>query len=246
MQFSAGFISRVFFLWLGPLFRAGNQSAKSGGKPLQYSDLLPLTDDDVPERISSSFERLLAKYQKLGQEAAAVAVPVIDKKTGKPAEPKPINAVTAAVREQFGPAMIRAGLLKVVNSTLQFAPPVILNYFLKNLQLLQAKSAPNNYDAFIWAIGLFLALTVRTLTENNYFHMVVRVGFQLRMAITTAVYRKALRLSPVARQEVPVGQVRSSQLIEPGMSCCGLCWHVQCLRCLVATATGLLTVSHIC
>ena len=35
----------------------------------------------------------------------------------------------------------------------------------------------------------------------------VRVGFQMRTALTTSVYRKALRLSPVARQETPTGQI---------------------------------------
>lgn len=43
--------------------------------------------------------------------------------------------------------------------------------------------------------------------EQQYFHGMVRVGFQMRTALSTSVYRKALRLSPVARMDTPTGQI---------------------------------------
>jgi len=93
--------------------------------------------------------------------------------------------------------MIWAGVVKLLNSTLQFAPPILLNYFLQYLQHAQVVGyGEKDWEGYIWGVALFLALSIRTVTENNYFHRVVRVGYQLRMAITTAVYRKSLRLSP--------------------------------------------------
>lgn len=179
-------IQHVFFTWVDPLFYKGNKR----GYTLQQSDLFPLANSDDPEVVSSEFEAHLKRFQAEGH-------------------PSP---VWQAVKTQWGAPMIRAGALKVVNSTLQFAPPVLLNYFLRYVQDVQAGSSSpgvsgTNWEGYVWIAALFVALSLRTLTENNYFHRVVRVGFGIRMAITTAVYRKALRLSPVARQDTPTGQI---------------------------------------
>ena len=45
------------------------------------------------------------------------------------------------------------------------------------------------------------------LAENAYFQAVTKVGFHCRTALSTSVYRKALRMSPVARQDTPVGTI---------------------------------------
>ncbi len=72
----------------------------------------------------------------------------------------------------------------------------------------QAGTARNiKWEGYIWALLMFFSFGVRTFVENQYFHRVVRVGFQIRSCLTASVYRKALRLSPVARQETPTGQV---------------------------------------
>lgn len=181
-EFSASWLSHLFFTWVNPLFTIGNRKNYS----LQEKDLLPLSDVDEPVRISSQFEQYIHEAQTAGYT----------------------NPVTRAVRQQFGAPMMWAGVVKLLNSTLQFAPPILLNYFLKYLQQAQILGyGETEWEGYVWGVALFVALSTRTVTENNYFHRVVRVGYQLRMAITTAVYRKSLRLSPVARQEVPVGQI---------------------------------------
>jgi ATP-binding cassette subfamily C (CFTR/MRP) protein 1 len=181
-EFTSSWFSHIFFTWVNDLFRAGNVK----GSSLKLTDILPLSDVDEPKAISATFER----YIKENTEEKHLP-----------------NPVTAAVRSQFFAPMARAGAVKFVNSTLQFLPPILLNFFLQYLQEAQAGTARNAWEGYVWGCALFVAMSLRTLTENNYFHRVVRVGYQLRMAITTAVYRKALRLSPVARQEVPVGQI---------------------------------------
>lgn len=85
---------------------------------------------------------------------------------------------------------------------------MILNFLLQWLAAAQAGSARNPaWEGYVWAVALFASFFFRTFVENAYFHRVVRVGYQIRTCLTTSVYRKALRLSPVARQETPTGQV---------------------------------------
>lgn len=178
---SAGILSKILFSWVNPLFVAGNRKDKS----LQQSDLLRLTRGDDPALVSAEFERRLDDFVAAGHPAP----------------------VTAAIFAQWRAPMIAAGFAKLLNSTLNFVPPILLNNLLKWLSSYAAGTAPDNYAGWLWSVGLFLALSVRTLTENSYFHRVVRVGFQIRTAVTAAVYRKALRLSPISRLETPVGQI---------------------------------------
>lgn len=92
---------------------------------------------------------------------------------------------------------------------MQFAPSLLLYGLLSSLQSGRQSMFTNlpPWSGYVFAVAMFVALVVRTCVENAYFHMVMRVGFRIRTALTTAVYRKALRMSPTARQESPVGQI---------------------------------------
>ena len=44
-----------------------------------------------------------------------------------------------------------------------------------------------------------VGLLAGTLTDNMHFQLVMRAGFRLRSALTQAIFRKLLSLSPTAR-----------------------------------------------
>ena len=179
---SASYFAQTAFTWLSPLFVKANRQ----GAEVQLSDLMPLTAQDDPRVVSETFERLLHKH------TAAKAA----------------NPVTSALWEQFRTPMIKAGWFKLLNSTLNLLPPILLNFLLSWLADASRGVARNPaWEGYVWAAALYCSFAFRTFVENAYFHRVVRVGFQIRTALTTTVYRKALRLSPVARQETPTGQV---------------------------------------
>jgi len=179
-EHNSSFLSRTYFSWVDPLFSKGNKAT------ITQDDLFKLEGADTPAVASAAFEAHLAS--------------VIAAKSAAP--------LTASLRAQFLAPMVRAGYIKFLNSSLQLAPPILLNYLLRWLADAQAGTARNPaWEGYVWAGALFVALSLRVLVENAYFHAVVRVGFQVRAAANAAVYRKALRLSPVARMEVPTGQI---------------------------------------
>jgi hypothetical protein len=47
----------------------------------------------------------------------------------------------------------------------------------------------------VWAAGLGVVMAIKAVVENMYFFEVIRAGWTLRSAVTTAIYRKALRYS---------------------------------------------------
>ena len=48
---------------------------------------------------------------------------------------------------------------------------------------------------------------LKAVFENTYFHQGHRMGRKTNVALTTAVYRKSLRLSPAARQNYSLGAI---------------------------------------
>lgn len=179
-EYTASWVSKVLFSWMTPLFIIGN------ARPLEEADLYGVAGEDAPSAVSSAFEAHLH---------AALA-------SGEP------GATYRALVVQFWRPMAVAGVFKFVNSTLNFAPLLLLYYLLANIA---ARSAGSTTDTagtgYILAAAMFVSIVLRTLNENYYFSLVLRVGFRIRAALTAAVYRKALRMTPAARSEAPTGQV---------------------------------------
>eukprot|EP00964_Phaeocystis_antarctica_P110440 scaffold74800_cov69-Phaeocystis_antarctica.AAC.1 len=48
---------------------------------------------------------------------------------------------------------------------------------------------------------------IKSVTENAYFHLMKRSGWQVRTAVTTGVFGKSLRLSASARQQRTLGEM---------------------------------------
>lgn len=170
--------SRLTYGWMTPLFTLANK------RSLVQGDLYGVAAEDDVVAISGAFERILAD------------------RLADPARYK--NPVRSALWAQFRWPFIRAGILKLCNSTLNFAPSLLLWQL---LEAIQSGGDGIDWHGFAYAGIMFAAMTIRTVIENSYFQQVTKVGFHCRSALSTAVYRKALRMSPVARQDTPVGQI---------------------------------------
>ena len=178
---SASWISRnLTYSWANPLFQAGNNHE------LKVSELLPVIPADMPTIVSATFEAHLERLVAAG-------------------DPTP---VTSAIKAQFWKPFVQAGILKFFNSSSRLMPPIFLNQLLTAIA--SSSQDPTTVSAkvgWVWVFALFFSLVIGTFIENAYFKAVSRIGWQVRTAITSAVYRKSLRLSPVSRLDTPVGQI---------------------------------------
>ena len=86
---------------------------------------------------------------------------------------------------------------------------MILNGLLSFIQFEKADVMGEDdwWQGYAWAVGLGVAMAIKAVTENIYFYLVVRSGWKLRSSVTTAVYRKSLRLTAAARQRKTVGEI---------------------------------------
>lgn len=72
--------------------------------------------------------------------------------------------------------MVLAGLLKLTNSSLQFAAPVLLNLLLSFMEDREKKPGVDTWKGYMWMGLLTLALVIKALIEN-----------QVRLPMTTVV-----------------------------------------------------------
>lgn len=63
------------------------------------------------------------------------------------------------------------------------------------------------WKGYLYAVGLLACATVQTMLLAHYFTRMYLVGMRIRTALTSAIYRKSLRMSNAARKESTVGEI---------------------------------------
>lgn len=216
----AWFLSRLFFIWARPLFRRAYYliSEEGGAGGLQHEDLLPLPEEDHGRVVGGNFEAAYAKSRAAQLEkyrASGQPVPVPQKLSELKGNSgsKSTQNVRAAIGAVLGRKYWVAGLIKVVNTSLQFSFPLLLGAILEFIEDAQAGKIPDDapwYDTYrgYWLSAiLFAAMAAKAVTENTYFHRVYRAGYQSRVAVSVAVYNKSLRLANAERQDTTLGEL---------------------------------------
>lgn len=217
----ARLLSRLFFMWERPLFVRANQLHKRG-KALEQDDLLPLPTGDHGENIGAMFEKAWEKQVKLGNVSASGKNNNTkqqdsqnnSKRTENNKDETKENAtrLRRVVMEVMGPRFIVAGVIKALNTALQFCFPLLLNAILKFIEKSQAglvdETDPwyERYRGYWLSAVLLVLMASKAVTENAYFHRVWRAAYQAKTAISVAVYNKSLRLSNAERQSTTLGE----------------------------------------
>lgn len=196
--------SRLLFAWGKPLFERARQLSLRG-KALEQEDLLPMPNFDYGENISAKFDDAWRKWGSL----APSEVRKLDDLKGDG------DQSTARLRRTLlgvmGSRFIVAGIIKVFNSGLQFCFPIILNAILRYIEGIQNGSIDDTFPWYDYYRGYWLSalllfvMASKAVTESAYFHRVNRAGYQARVAVSIAVYKKSLRLSNSERQSTTLG-----------------------------------------
>ncbi|XP_025405942.1 probable multidrug resistance-associated protein lethal(2)03659 isoform X3 [Sipha flava] len=110
-----------------------------------------------------------------------------------------------ALLQMFGPKLMLYGfLLSIVEIVLRMIQPISIGYLIGHFD---SPSTTDSYTATMAAIALLLSTLLCTIGMHQYMLGQVEIGFKIRVAVTTIIYSKALRLSKTALGETTVGQV---------------------------------------
>jgi hypothetical protein len=110
---------------------------------------------------------------------------------------------------QFTPSLIVARILKFIGQGGKAAQCSVASAnILSRFTALSSPAVQNAvaqllsvfcHEGFQLSMLLFLTLSCKTAIENQYFDAVSRLSSEVRGTLSTAVYRKALKLSPASR-----------------------------------------------
>ena len=213
----ANVLSRLTFAWMRPLFRKATALRKNHHKDLlEIDDLLHMPRCDHGRDINEDFQNAWASYKAKSDskddetnDNPSTTVP----EDWHKAPDGPVDRLQHALLHVMGRRFIVAGFIKALNTCLQFSFPLLLQAILKFIEDTQQGRIPDDapgtekYRGYWLAACLFGAMACKALTENAYFQRVYRAGYQVRVATSLAVYRKALVLANSARQSTTLGEL---------------------------------------
>lgn len=63
------------------------------------------------------------------------------------------------------------------------------------------------WKGILYSLGLFGITFFQSLTQGQYFYKTYLVGFRIRSALISAIYRKSMRISSKAKRDTTVGEI---------------------------------------
>ncbi|EEB15150.1 multidrug resistance protein, putative [Pediculus humanus corporis] len=197
-------LSKLTFSWFDKLIWLGYK------KPLETSDLWPMNPEDTARHIVPLFDRYWEKSRKGNLINSTKRKASYLKKSGsvefisgREEKKKKYVSIVPALCKAFGPTFIFGVALKVVNDLLTFANPQLLKYLIGYIK----NESDYEWKGFLFAFSMLLASIFQTLVLSQYFRRMFIVGLRIRTALISAIYRKSLKMSTVARKESTVGEI---------------------------------------
>ncbi|CAI2164333.1 9655_t:CDS:10 [Funneliformis geosporum] len=183
---NANVISKLIFWWAGNIMRIGYK------RPLEKDDLYVLNDPKQAKNVTDEFEKSWEKE--------------CTRSDGKN------PSLLRALNRTFGFKFWISGIYRFLSDTLQVASPLFVQLLLKFAQESwmnkdNREASPNSSTGFLYTVIIFVLQMGSTFFVNLYFYSSMEVGFLVRTAMITAIYRKAMVLSGKARNAFTTGKI---------------------------------------
>ncbi|XP_063977599.1 ATP-binding cassette sub-family C member 4-like [Diachasmimorpha longicaudata] len=192
---TANCISKLFFWWTIDLFRRG---AKYG---LQPEDIYDPPSSDESERLANRLESAwLMELEKLKHMEYKIDA------DGNKIATSPRPSLARAIIRTFWPGLVRDSFLLLISVVvLRSVQPIfqglVISYFGTNA------AGPTKDETLLWALGLILTTVGVTFITHHTSLSTQRVGMQVRVACSSLIYRKSLKLSKASLNKTTPGQV---------------------------------------
>ncbi|TPX65411.1 hypothetical protein SpCBS45565_g05227 [Spizellomyces sp. 'palustris'] len=186
---TANIFSRLTFFWMDPLMKLGYR------KNLDMDDLWNLKRNDRSAVTGGMFQ-------------AAWEEELMKKR------PSLLRACVKTYGLPFGSAAI----FKATQDIMAFIQPMFLRQLMDFARSWSdgdstQERQPINRGFMIAGLMLLTAVS-QTIMLHQYFHICLVTGMRMRSAMVTAVYRKSLVLSSIARQSSTVGEIVNLQSVD--------------------------------
>ncbi|ORY40118.1 P-loop containing nucleoside triphosphate hydrolase protein, partial [Rhizoclosmatium globosum] len=124
-----------------------------------------------------------------------------------------------ALVKAYGLAFGFAALFKASQDMLSFIQPTFLRYIMEFTNSWSPENKGHEQPisrGFGIAVLMLFAAICQTFLLHQYFHTCIVIGMRVKAAVITAIYQKALRLSPAARQSSTIGEIVNLMSVDAG------------------------------
>ncbi|KAJ8721589.1 hypothetical protein PYW07_002364 [Mythimna separata] len=191
----AGFPSRLTFSWFDSLALTGFR------RSLNIEDLWPLnpqlSSKEAVPRFEKFWHRSLRKNEDKANAKTGDATPAAEKPPKKPTSILPVVCLA------FGGQFLFAVFLKVIHDVMIFASPQLLSLL---IEFIDSGDQPV-WKGYMYAVSMLACVLVQSMFLGQYFIKVNIVSVQIKNALCSMVYKKALSLSNASRKESTVGEI---------------------------------------
>lgn len=182
----ASYFSKITFSWFTELiFKARRVRA------LQQSDLWHLHATNLASAVAPPFERLLDRWSAR-------------QKQGKPSLPAEQVSAIRYLMSIYWCEFAIICLIKLVASMFIFVNPIVLDWIINFMN--PANNEPQ-WRGFLYTTLMFLSPMFESFATNQHEYRINQLTMKMKTAITSAVYRKSLRLSNTSRQQYTTGEI---------------------------------------
>ncbi|KAI1314400.1 hypothetical protein EDD11_002226 [Mortierella claussenii] len=187
----ANIFSRYWFHYLQCVITLGYK------RPLQQADIR----DMMPHRIQTRFS-----YSYLSQQWDQH----VRSKRAQGKEPWLLVLIIKAYGAQWAPIVV----YRVLASALGFVAPELMNQLLSFTSSYSSDSPQPVSLGIILSFGMFFSTIASALLEGQFTQLVTNMGIEARTALVSMIYRKALKLSPFARQTQTPGEISNHMSVD--------------------------------
>ena len=107
-------------------------------------------------------------------------------------------SITRTLFDVFGPAYGLSALFQLATSFIQFVSPQVVNLI---IDFVEDRDAPQ-WRGYLYVVLICVSTFLNTLMNNHCFYIEYLVGLRVRTALTSAIYRKSVKLSNSGRKEM--------------------------------------------
>jgi len=181
-EYGSSAISRLLFNYANPIIQ------KASARRVEASDAFPVPPQRKMAKSVTSLARIYEHLQnkRRKQQTRQHKTSTFDKLTGS----QTLLLARALVLHQRR-TLLTTGLLRLLNTTIQAFPALLVA---RLLRLVEAGSAQPASKALWAAVHLVAVLSVKMVVENQYFHNVVKCSTAVRGSLAGLVFDKSLRL----------------------------------------------------
>ncbi|KAF2970611.1 hypothetical protein GQX73_g2991 [Xylaria multiplex] len=176
----ATIFSRLTFSWMTPMMKFGYKQF------LTEEDLWGLSRDATTHATGDRFDKAW-QYELAHRKKPSLWI---------------------ALFKAYGGPYLGASIFKVINDLSAFAQPQLLRYLISFVESWEKGVArqPAVKGATI-AITMFLVATLQTTMIHQYFQLAFVTGMHIKSGLTSAIYKKSLKLSNEGRSSKTTGDI---------------------------------------